>query len=112
MITYLDFEKPIAELKARIDDLRATSENSEADLGSEISRLEAKADKLLADTYSKLTPWQKTKVARHPERPHFKHFVARLFDDFMPLAGDRGYGEDLAIVGGFATFRKRLGNRP
>lgn len=107
MITYLDFEKPIAELKARIDDLRATSENSEADLGSEISRLEAKADKLLADTYSKLTPWQKTKVARHPERPHFKHFVVRLFDDFMPLAGDRGYGEDLAIVGGFATFRNQ-----
>ena len=104
METYLDFEKPVADLKARISDLRESSEQSDANIDAEIGKLEAKADKLLADTYAKLTPWQKTKVARHPDRPHFKHFVARLFEDFMPLAGDRNFGEDLAIIGGFARF--------
>ena len=107
MDNYLDFEKPVADLKARISDLRESSEQSDTDIDAEIGKLEAKADKLLADTYAKLTPWQKTKVARHPDRPHFKHFVARLFDDFMPLAGDRNFGEDLAIMGGFARFGGR-----
>ncbi len=104
MENYLDFEKPVAELRARIRDLRESGESSEADIDAEVVRLEAKADRLLADTYGKLSPWQKTQVARHPDRPHFKHFVARLFDDFIPLAGDRGFGEDLAIIGGFARF--------
>ncbi len=105
MSSFLDFEKPVADLMARIADLRESSESTGADMGQDIGRLEAKADKLLADTYAKLTPWQKTKVARHADRPHFKHFVSRLFDDFMPLAGDRGFGEDLAILGGFASFQ-------
>ncbi len=105
MDQYLDFEKPVAELKERIADLKASAPAIESDLESDIAKLEVKAEKLLADLYAKLTPWQKTKVARHPNRPHFKDFIARLFDDFMPLAGDRGFAEDLAIMGGFATFR-------
>ncbi len=107
MENYLDFEKPIAELKARIEDLRTTSEDTDANIDSEIAKLGGKADKLLADTYAKLTPWQKTKVARHPDRPHFKHFVARLFPDFVPLAGDRAFADDQAILGGMASFRGR-----
>jgi acetyl-CoA carboxylase carboxyl transferase subunit alpha len=107
MENYLDFEKPIAELKARIEDLRTTSEATDANIDSEIGKLESKADKLLADTYAKLTPWQKTKVARHPDRPHFKHFIARLFPDLVPMAGDRAFADDQAILGGMATFRGR-----
>ncbi len=107
METYLDFEKPVAELMSRIADLRESSELSDADIGPEITKLEAKADRLLADTYARLTPWQKTKVARHPDRPHFKHFTSRLCDDFTPLAGDRAFGDDLAIMGGLARFRGR-----
>jgi acetyl-CoA carboxylase carboxyl transferase subunit alpha len=107
MENYLDFEKPVAELRARISDLRQSSEASETNIDAEIGKLEMKADRLLADTYSKLTPWQKTQVARHPDRPHFKHFVARLFEEFIPLAGDRNFGDDLAIMGGFARFRGR-----
>jgi acetyl-CoA carboxylase carboxyl transferase subunit alpha len=107
MDQYLDFEKPVAELKERIADLRASAPTIESDLEGDIAKLEAKAEKLLADLYANLTPWQKTKVARHPNRPHFKDLTARLFEDFMPLAGDRGFGEDLAILGGFATFRGR-----
>ncbi len=107
MENYLDFEKPIAELKARIEDLRTTSETTDANIDSEIGKLETKADKLLADTYAKLTPRQKTKVARHPDRPHFKHFIARLFPDFVPMAGDRAFADDQAILGGMATFRGR-----
>ena len=105
MENYLDFEKPIAELKARIEDLRTTSEATDANIDSEIGKLESKADKLLGDTYARLTPWQKTKVARHPDRPHFKHFIARLFPDFVPMAGDRAFADDQAILGGMATFR-------
>ncbi len=104
MTAYLDFEKPVAELQARISELRESDAVGGADLSAELNKLEAKADKMLADTYARLTPWQKTQVARHPDRPHFKHYVARLFEDFMPLAGDRGFGEDLAILGGFARF--------
>jgi acetyl-CoA carboxylase carboxyl transferase subunit alpha len=107
MNNYLDFEKPIAELKTRIDDLRTTSDATDANIDTEIARLEAKADKLLFDTYAKLTPWQKTKVARHPDRPHFKHFIAGLFPDFVPLAGDRAFADDQAILGGLASFHGR-----
>ncbi len=104
MIAYLDFEKPIAELQAKIAELRETANNGAANIDSELARLEAKADKLLADTYSRLTPWQKTQIARHPERPHFKHYVAQLFDDFMPLSGDRGFGDDQAIQCGLGRI--------
>ena len=104
MPTFLDFEKPIAELQGRIDELRETGD---VDISAEIARLQAKSDKLLRDTFAKLTPWQKTQVARHPARPHFKHYVAGLFDEFVPLAGDRAFGDDQAILGGFATFRGR-----
>ncbi len=107
MTVYLDFEKPVAVLDARIAELEEAAGESEINVTSEIGKLRGKADKLLADTYAKLTPWQKTQVARHPERPHFKHFIASLFDDFMLLAGDRAFGDDQAILGGLA----RLGDR-
>ncbi|MGK6321477.1 acetyl-CoA carboxylase carboxyltransferase subunit alpha [Sphingomonas sp. DT-51] len=107
MPSFLDFEKPIAELQARIDELRDTGAEGAIDISAEIARLQAKSDKLLKDTFAKLTPWQKTQVARHPERPHFRHYVAGLFDEFVPLAGDRAFGDDQAILGGFATFRGR-----
>jgi acetyl-CoA carboxylase carboxyl transferase subunit alpha len=107
MPSFLDFEKPIAELQSRIDELRETAEGGTVDIDAEVGRLQVKSDKLLRDTYARLTPWQKTQVARHGERPHFNHYVAGLFDDFMPLAGDRAFGDDQAILGGFANFRGR-----
>ena len=107
MLTYLDFEKPIAELEARVRELKETADSGEIDIQSEIDKLESKASKLLTDTYSKLSPWQKAQVARHPERPHFKDYVAGIADEFIPLAGDRAYGEDPAILGGFATIDGR-----
>ncbi|HVI99465.1 MAG TPA: acetyl-CoA carboxylase carboxyltransferase subunit alpha [Sphingomonas sp.] len=107
MPSFLDFEKPIAELQGRIDELRDTAADGTLDISADVARLQAKSDKLLRDTYAKLTPWQKTQVARHPERPHFKHYIEGLFDDFLPLAGDRAFADDQAILGGFATFRGR-----
>ena len=107
MATFLDFEKPIAELEARIAELRETASAEEPNIEAEIARLEEKAARMLRDTYAKLTPWQKTQVARHPERPHFKDYVAGLIDDFVPLAGDRNFADDPAVVGGFG----RLGGR-
>ena len=107
MPTFLDFEKPVAELEARMAELRETASAGEPNIEAEIARIEERSDRLLRDTYARLTPWQKTQVARHPERPHFKDYVAALVDDFMPLAGDRAFGEDQAIIGGFA----RLGGR-
>ncbi|WP_426263311.1 acetyl-CoA carboxylase carboxyltransferase subunit alpha [Sphingomonas sp. PWP1-2] len=107
MASFLDFEKPIAELQSRIDELRETASEGTVDIGAEVGRLQAKSDKLLRDTYSRLTPWQKAQVARHGERPHFKNYIAGLFEDFMLLAGDRAFGDDQAILGGFATFRGR-----
>lgn len=107
MASFLDFEKPIAELQGRIDELRKTAAGGGLDLAADIGRLQSKSDKLLRETYARLTPWQKTQVARHPERPHFNHYVAALFADFMPLAGDRNFGDDQAIIGGFAMFRGR-----
>ena len=105
MASFLDFEKPIAELQARIDELRETGAGGTVDISADVARLQAKSDKLLRDTYAKLTPWQKTLVARHGERPHFKDYVAGLFEGFVPLAGDRAFGDDQAILGGFARFR-------
>jgi acetyl-CoA carboxylase carboxyl transferase subunit alpha len=104
MTTFLDFEKPVAALEARIQELADTASETDIDASGEIAKLRLKADKLLADTYGKLTPWQKTQVARHPERPHFKHFVSLLCDDFMPLAGDRAFADDQAIIGGLARM--------
>lgn len=107
MAAYLDFEAPIAELQARIADLRESAGTGPANIEAELGKLEAKADRLLAETYARLTPWQKTQVARHPARPHFKHYVAGLFNDFLPLAGDRAFADDQAILGGFATLNGR-----
>ena len=107
MPSFLDFEKPIAELQGRIDELRDTAADGNVDIDADVRRLQAKSDKLLKDTFARLTPWQKTQVARHPERPHFKDYAAGLFDEFIPLAGDRAFGDDQAILGGFARFRGR-----
>jgi acetyl-CoA carboxylase carboxyl transferase subunit alpha len=107
MQTYLDFEKPIAELETRIAALRETASNGEVDIDAEVARLEAKSSKLMRDTYARLTPWQKAQVARHPERPHFKDYVAGIADDFVPLAGDRAFADDPAIVGGLARIDGR-----
>ncbi len=107
MVSYLDFEKPIAELQAKIAELREAAEGGTADIGPELEKLETKADRLLKDTYARLTPWQKTQVARHPERPHFKTYIERLCEDFMPLAGDRAFADDQAILGGFGRIKGR-----
>ena len=107
MLTYLDFEKPIAALDQRITELRDTATAGDIDIEPEVARLEAKSAKLLKETYAKLTPWQKTQVARHPERPHFKHYVAAIAEDFMPLAGDRAFADDPAIIGGLAMIDGR-----
>ncbi len=107
MVSYLEFEKPVAALEARIAELRAAAAGDEVDIASELKRLEAKSADLLASTYAALTPWQKTQVARHPMRPHFKDYVEEVFDEFIPLGGDRHFGEDEAIVGGFAKLDGR-----
>ena len=107
MPTFLDFEKPIAELEARIAELRETASAGEQNIEAEIARLEERSERLVRETYAKLTPWQKSQVARHPERPHFKDYVAALIEDFVPLAGDRNFGEDQAILGGFGRLRGR-----
>ncbi|MEA2933414.1 MAG: acetyl-CoA carboxylase carboxyl transferase subunit alpha [Variibacter sp.] len=106
MRSYLDFEKPVAELEAKVEELRALeSGDSAVAISEEIGRLEAKAAQTLKDLYAGLTPWQKTQVARHPERPHCLNYVAALITDFVPLAGDRKFGDDEAIIGGFGRFR-------
>jgi acetyl-CoA carboxylase carboxyl transferase subunit alpha len=106
MRSYLDFEKPVAELEAKIEELRALQEEGDAiAIGEEINRIESKAAAALEELYGTLTPWQKTQVARHPQRPHCLDYIAALIADFVPLAGDRKYGEDAAIVGGFGRFR-------
>ena len=107
MMVYLEFEKPVAALEARIIELQDAARESDVDVSAEIGKLRAKADKQLKDTYANLTAWQKTQVARHPERPHFKHFIASIFEDFMPLAGDRAFGDDQAIIGGLARLNGR-----
>ncbi len=106
MRSYLDFEKPVAELEAKVEELRAMGETGDAvAIGDEIARLEAKAAAALEEIYTDLTPWQKTQVARHPQRPHCLDYIGALIADFVPLAGDRKFGEDAAIVGGLGRFR-------
>ncbi|MFC7537407.1 acetyl-CoA carboxylase carboxyltransferase subunit alpha [Sphingomonas sp. GCM10030256] len=107
MRNFLDFEKPIAELDARVAELRETASNGDIDIDAEIGKLEGKSTRLLKDTYARLTPWQKAQVARHPDRPHFKEYVAGLTDEFVPLAGDRAFADDQAIVGGLARIDGR-----
>lgn len=102
---FLDFEKPIAELEGKIEELRHLSDDDEINIAEEVSKLQAKAERLLTSTYSKLSPWQKALVARHPERPHFSDYMAELVEDFTPLAGDRAYAEDKALLGGLGRFR-------
>jgi len=106
-MTFLDFEKPIAELNARVVELRETADAGSIDIEQQVASLQAKADRMLRDTYAKLTPWQKTQVARHPQRPHLKDYVAGFVEDFMPLAGDRAFADDKAIIGGMG----RIGGR-
>jgi acetyl-CoA carboxylase carboxyl transferase subunit alpha len=104
MRSYLDFEKPVAELDSRIDDLRALAASG-SDIGDEVARLEEKSRQALDELYAALTPWQKTQVARHPQRPHCLDYIGAFITDFTPLAGDRKFGEDEAMVGGFGRFR-------
>ncbi len=106
--TYLDFEKSIAEIETKIEELSALAESSGAEaMGVELSRLKQKASKQLEDIYSKLDPWQKTQVARHQDRPRFRDYVAALVTDFVEMSGDRGFGEDAAILGGTGKFLGR-----
>ncbi|HEX8167084.1 MAG TPA: carboxyl transferase domain-containing protein, partial [Beijerinckiaceae bacterium] len=106
MRSYLDFEKPVAELEAKVEELRTLGEGDNAVvIGDDVARLEAKAAAALKELYANLNPWQKTQVARHPQRPHFADYCAELIADFTPMAGDRKFGEDEAIVGGFGRFQ-------
>jgi len=106
MYNYLDFEKPVQDLELKILELKKLAENGEAvDVADEITRLEKRSRDALRDLYKALTPWQKVQVARHSDRPHCVDYIKGLFSDFTPLAGDRNFGEDQAIVGGFARFR-------
>jgi acetyl-CoA carboxylase carboxyl transferase subunit alpha len=107
MRSYLDFEKPVAELEAKIEELRAVQADGggEVQVDEEIARLESKAAATLKELYEDLTPWQKTQVARHPQRPHCLDFIEAAIEEFVPLAGDRKFGDDEAIVGGFGRFR-------
>ena len=104
---FLDFERPIAELEGKIEELRHLSTTGELNIADEVGRLQNTANRLLRQTYSRLTPWQKVQVARHPERPHCLDYIGGLITDFVPLAGDRAFAEDPAIIGGIGRFRGR-----
>ena len=105
-VSYLDFEKPIADLESKISELETLSSRKDGpSISDELTKLKAKSQKLLKDTYSDLTAWQKTQVARHPDRPHFSDFIENMFEDFEELAGDRVYGNDEAVIGGLARFK-------
>src|SRR3954468_15904576 len=105
---YLEFERPIAELEGKIVELRKLAEEDpNMDVNAEVERLQSRAGTLVADTYARLGAWQKVQVARHPERPHFLDYARRILEDFTPLAGDRNFGEDQAVVAGLARFRGR-----
>jgi acetyl-CoA carboxylase carboxyl transferase subunit alpha len=104
---FLDFEKPIAELEGKIEELRRTTDAGGIDVAEEVGRLREKAQALLRSTYAKLTPWQKTLVARHPDRPHASAYIAALVEEFTPLAGDRAFADDAAVIGGMGRFRGR-----
>ena len=105
MQTFLDFERPIAELEGKIEELRHLSDAGEINIADEVGKLQGEAERLLQQAYASLTPWQKVQVARHPDRPHCVAYIERLIDDFTPLAGDRFYAEDAAVVGGLGRFR-------
>ena len=107
MTTYLDFEKPIAELESKIAELRHLPNSGDVDIAEEVMRLQDRVQKQLRATYAKLTPWQRVQVARHAERPHAQRYIDRLITDYMPLAGDRAFGEDAAIVGGVGRLAGR-----
>ena len=107
MHNFLYFEKPLSKLEAKIEDLRRLSDDGTVNIADEVAKLQAKSDKLLKQLYSKLTPWQKVQVARHPDRPHFTDYISGLVEDFTPLAGDRAFAEDRAIIGGLGRFRGR-----
>ncbi|MBX7145738.1 MAG: acetyl-CoA carboxylase carboxyltransferase subunit alpha [Alphaproteobacteria bacterium] len=107
MPSFLEFEKPIAELEGKIAELRHLSTHNDVNIIDEISHLQVKVDKLLKQTYSKLNSWQKTLIARHPERPHFFDYIQNIFTDFIPLAGDRCFADDKAIIGGLAKFNQK-----
>lgn len=107
MSSLLDFEKPIAELEGKVKELRHLADSSDTGMDEDIAKLEGRAAKMLAQTYAKLTPWQKAQVARHPDRPHFKDYAAALSPSFQPLAGDRSFADDAAIQAGLARFRGR-----
>jgi len=108
MLSYLEFEKPIAELEGKVHELkRLAQEDPSVSISDEVSKLESKASQMLRDTYANLDPWQKTQVARHPNRPHFVDYIKGLIEDFTPLAGDRLFGEDAAVLGGPGRFRGR-----
>ncbi|MGY9015655.1 MAG: acetyl-CoA carboxylase carboxyltransferase subunit alpha [Rhodospirillales bacterium] len=105
MASYLDFEKPIAALEGKVEELRRLVDDGDVNIAEEVTKLQAKADRLLENTYAKLTAWQKAQVARHTGRPHVIDYISQLIEDFTPLAGDRTFGEDAAIVGGLGRFR-------
>ena len=105
---YLEFERPIADLEGKIVELKTLADaDPNMDIDGEVGRLQTRASQLVRDTYSRLSPWQKVQVARHPGRPHFLDYAETIFDDFTPLAGDRAFGEDQAVVAGLARFRGR-----
>jgi acetyl-CoA carboxylase carboxyl transferase subunit alpha len=106
-MNFLDFEKPIAELEGKIADLRHMNDGDGLNIAEEVGRLQQKVERRLTETYAKLSPWQKTQVARHPDRPHCLDYIEALVSDFQPLAGDRNYGEDAAIIGGIGRFKGR-----
>ncbi len=107
MRTFLDFEKPIAELEGKIAELRHISSTTDVNIAEEVGRLQGKLEGLLKQTYSRLTPWQKAQVARHVDRPHALDYIRRLATEFTPLAGDRLFGEDAAMIGGIGRLRGR-----
>jgi len=107
MRNFLEFEQPIAELEGKIEELRHLADTGEVNIAEEVGKLQTKVDKLITTTYAKLTPWQKVLVARHPDRPHFSDYVERLFTDYQPLAGDRAFADDHAILGGIGRFQGR-----
>lgn len=107
MKVFLDFEHQIAKLESKIEELRHLSDSGGVNIADEVSKLQTKADRLLRSTYQALTPWQKVLVARHPERPHFRDYIAALFKDYTPFSGDRNYADDKAIEGGIASFHDR-----
>jgi acetyl-CoA carboxylase carboxyl transferase subunit alpha len=105
MHNFLDFEKPIAELEGKIEELRHLSDSGDIDIADEVAKLESKKERQLRQIYAKLTPWEKTQVARHPDRPHYSDYVDVLIEDMTPLAGDRAFADDQAILGGIGRFR-------